>query len=916
MEEDSLKREFKLRNSICGLIMALLMVTVLPLASIIQPVKAAGDTVYIRANGSVDPSSAPILNVGNVSYKFTAEINGSLVVERDNIVVDGSGYMLLGTGSGNGISLDGRSNVTIKGITIEAFEYGIYLSSSAGNTLYANTITNSTYDGIRMSSATSNSISASTMTNNDEAGICLYYSSGNSISANTITNNSDYGIWVYDYSNSNSVFANNVTNNNYYGIKMDSSYGNSISANNITNNGHYGIRLEFSSSNSICANNVTNNGYSGTIAEFYSGILFYSSNNNNVSSNNVANNKIDGIYTDVSSGNGISANNVVNNRYGIELRTCSCSSVFANNVANNSYCGIHFWMSSSNNSVCANNVTNNKYYGILLEPSSDNNSICANNITNNPEGILLTSSSYNRISANNITNNTYGIELYDASNNNAISTNNIANGTRGIYLYDSAGNFICHNNLMGNTAQATSSPLGYVNTWDNGYPSGGNYWSDYTGVDLYRGPYQNASGSDGIGDTAYVIDANNTDHYPLMATWNPTLSVEGVTAWYWTSNTTINSVVVGDVDGDGQKETVTGGTFYDGTRNVAQLVVWNSFSLTPERLTTWYWVDNTTINSIAIGDVNGDGQSEIVTGGYYFDGARQVAQLVVWNGSSLAVETVKTWYWTGDTVINSVALGDVDADGQVEIVTGGYYNDGARNVAQLVVWNGSDLSVDRLTTWYWTGNTVINSVAVGDVDADGQVEVVTGGTFNDGARDVAQLVVWTGASLTVKRLTTWYWTGNTVINSVAVGDVDADGQIEIVTAGYFNDGARNVAQLVVWTGSALIVDRLTSWYWTGNTVINSVALGEVDGDGQVDVVTGGYYNDGTRNIAQMVTWGGSSLAVENVRTWYWFNDTTINSLCLSDINGDLSAETVTGGAYNDGSRLIAQLVVWGMRQTV
>jgi hypothetical protein len=50
------------------------------------------------------------------------------------------------------------------------------------------------------------------------------------------------------------------------------------------------------------------------------------------------------------------------------------------------------------------------------------------------------------------------------------------------------------------------------NTWDNGYPSGGNYWSDY----LTR--YRNASeiDSSGIGNTYYVIDANNIDHYPFM----------------------------------------------------------------------------------------------------------------------------------------------------------------------------------------------------------------------------------------------------------------------------------------------------------------------------------------------------------------------------------------------------------------
>jgi len=42
--------------------------------------------------------------------------------------------------------------------------------------------------------------------------------------------------------------------------------------------------------------------------------------------------------------------------------------------------------------------------------------------------------------------------------------------------------------------------------WDNGFE--GNYWSDYNGTD---------SNQDGIGDTPYVIDASNIDHYPLMA---------------------------------------------------------------------------------------------------------------------------------------------------------------------------------------------------------------------------------------------------------------------------------------------------------------------------------------------------------------------------------------------------------------
>jgi hypothetical protein len=86
----------------------------------------------------------------------------------------------------------------------------------------------------------------------------------------------------------------------------------------------------------------------------------------------------------------------------------------------------------------------------------------------------------------------------------------------GISLYSISNNLICHNNFVGNTVQAQVIPLGYVNVWDAGYPSGGNYWSDYSGVDLNSGPYQNETGSDGIGDTNYTMGTGNDDRYPLM----------------------------------------------------------------------------------------------------------------------------------------------------------------------------------------------------------------------------------------------------------------------------------------------------------------------------------------------------------------------------------------------------------------
>ena len=81
---------------------------------------------------------------------------------------------------------------------------------------------------------------------------------------------------------------------------------------------------------------------------------------------------------------------------------------------------------------------------------------------------------------------------------------------------------------------------------------------------------------------------------------------------------------------------------------------------------------------------------------------------------------------------------------------------------------------------------------------------------------------------------------------------------------------------------------------------------------QTEIVTGGQFNDGTRDNAQLVVWSGSTLAAENIKSWYWTSNTTINSVAIGELNNDFSSEIVTGGAFYDGTRLNSQLTVWGM----
>lgn len=227
----------------------------------------------------------------------------------------------------------------------------------------------------------------------------------------------------------------------------------------------------------------------------------------NVTINNANIKRFDtGIYLESASQCIISGNNLTeNNSAGILLISSSLNNVSQNMITHNSF-GIRLEEQSHFNTISQNKIADNGN-GIDLysiDFPQENNIVLGNDIKNNGWGIHFLVTSNCTITRNNIENNTEGVVIY-RSRYTTITENNITSNTNhGIYLDMSYGGKVYHNNFIGN-----GPPHLYfsTNVWDNGYPSGGNYWSDYTGVD---------SNHDGIGDSWYEITQNNTDYYPLM----------------------------------------------------------------------------------------------------------------------------------------------------------------------------------------------------------------------------------------------------------------------------------------------------------------------------------------------------------------------------------------------------------------
>jgi hypothetical protein len=308
-----------------------------------------------------------------------------------------------------------------------------------------------------------------------------------------------------------------------------------------------------------------------------------------------------------------------------------------------------------------------------------------------------------------------------------------------------------------------------------------------------------------------------------------------------------NAIVVSDLNGDGRNDLIAtnycaGTNCANGGGVVAVLVGNGDGSF---RAPQSYGSGGYGATALAVADVNGDGKYDVlmvdtcnVTGpgcGIGFFG------LILGNGDGTFQAAVS--YGSGGYYSNSVAVGDLNADGRTEVVVANYCANSTScpggGVVGVLIGDGDGTFRPAIT--YGSGGNSAESVSVADVNRDGIPDLVVSNVCASSTNcsyGTVGFLLGNGDG-TFKSPVSFASGGGGGAHSLAVGDVNADGKLDVVIANYCVSSSNCINGVVgVLLGNGDGTFQNATAFNSGGYFPWSVALADVNGDGKLDIVMG------------------------------------------------------------------------------
>ncbi len=336
------------------------------------------------------------------------------------------------------------------------------------------------------------------------------------------------------------------------------------------------------------------------------------------------------------------------------------------------------------------------------------------------------------------------------------------------------------------------------------------------------------------------------------------------------------AVALGDVDGDGDLDALIGNFESPGTPN--RLFLNNGFGLftdaTPQLPVMF---DDT--QAVTFGDLDGDGDLDAFVGNF-----EQQNRLLVNNGSGVFVDATGQLPAHQDETLH-VALGDVDGDGDLDALIGNnrqdrlYLNDGSGAFTDATAQLPANLDATR-------------AVAIGDVDGDGDLDALIGNRVLQGQPNRLYLNngvgVFSDAGSLLPSIATY-------TTAVALGDVDADGDLDALIGSSYEIPPITPQQMRLYlnNGAGLFSDA-TSQLPPILDLTEALALGDVDGDGDLDVLVGNanlYFLPGQPD--RLYLNNGSGVFTNATSQLPPILDATL-AVALGDLDGDGDLDVLLG----------------------